>query len=73
MFIRRIIEGVHVKYLEVTLLFIDFSKAFDSILLGYGLAKETVAAIMMIYKNSKALVRSPDGDTNSFNIITGVL
>ena len=44
------------KTLEATLLFIDFSKAFDSIhrgkmehmLLAYGLPKETVAAIMMI-------------------------
>ena len=46
---------------EATLLFIDFSKAFDSIhwgkmeqvLLAYGLPKETVAAIIMLYKTQK--------------------
>ena len=47
--IRQIL-GVHAKSLEVTLLFLDFSKAFDSIhrekmeqlLPAYGLPKETV-------------------------------
>ena len=29
--IRRILEGVLAKYLQVTLLFVDFTKAFDSI------------------------------------------
>ena len=28
---------------------------------------------MMIYKNTEAMVRSPDGDTNFFNIVTEVL
>ena len=54
--IRRIL-GVHAKNLEATLLFIDFSKAFDSIdrqkmeqiLLTYGLPKQIVAAITMLY------------------------
>ena len=43
----------------------------EQILLAYGLLKETVTAIMMIYKNTK--VRSPDGDTNFFDIVVGVL
>ena len=30
---------------------------------------ETVAAIMMVYKNTKVKVRSPNGDANYFNII----
>ena len=54
----------------MTHLFIDFSKAFDSIyrgkmeqiLLAYGLPKETVTAIMMPYKNMKVKVCSPNGD-----------
>ena len=29
--IRQILEGVHAKNLEATILFVDFSKAFDSI------------------------------------------
>ena len=62
------------KIFEVTLLFIDFSKAFDSIhrrkmkqiLLAYGLPKETVTAIMMLYKNMKVKICSPDRDTDFF-------
>ena len=43
----------------------------EQTLLAYGLPKETVAAIMMLYKNTK--VRSPDGDTDFFDIVAGVL
>ena len=79
--IRRILEGVRAKNLQATLLFVDFTKAFDSIhkgkmeqiLLAYGLPKETVAAITILYKNTKVKVRSPDGDTEFFNIVAGVL
>ena len=57
------------------------SKAFDSIhrgkmeqiLLTYGLSKETVAAIMMLYRNTKVKVYSLDGDTDYFDIVAGVL
>ena len=42
-------------------------------LLAYGLPKETVAAIMMLYKTTKVKVRSPDGDTDVFDIIAGVI
>ena len=35
--------------------------------------KETVAAIMMLFKHTKVKVRSPDGDTDYFDIVTGVL
>ena len=43
------------------------------ILLAYGLLKENVAAIMMLYRNTKVKVHSPDGDTDYFNIVAGVL
>ena len=43
------------------------------ILLAYGLPKETVAAIMSLYRNTKVKVRSPDGDTDYFDIVVGVL
>ena len=67
--------------LEATILFVDFSKGFDSIhrgkmeqiLLAYGLPKETVVAIMMLYKNTKVKVHSPDADTGYFDIVAGVL
>ena len=42
-------------------------------LLANSLPKETVATIMMLYKNTKVKVRFPDGDTDYFNILTGVL
>ena len=45
----------------------------ELILLAYGLPKETVAAIMILYKNTKVKVRSPDGDTEYFDIVAGVL
>ena len=79
--ICRILEGARAKNLQATLLFVDFTKAFDSIhrgkmeqiLLAYGLPKETVAAITILYKNTKVKVRSPDGDTEYFDIVAGVL
>ena len=79
--IRRILEGVRAKNLPATILFVDFTKAFDSIqrgkreqiLLAYSLQKETVAAIMILYRNTKVKVRSPDGDTDYFDIVAGVL
>ena len=79
--IRRILEGVRAKNIQATLLFVDFTKAFDSIhrgkmeqiLLAYGLPKEAVAAITILYRNTKVKVRSPDGDTEYFDIVAGVL
>ena len=108
--ICRILEGVRAKNLQVTLIFVDFTKAFDSIhrgkmeqiLLAYGIPKETVAAITILYfeshwvplsyglvphlskklskfpitilyRNTKVKVRSPDGDTEYFDIVAGVL
>ena len=69
------------KTQQATLLFVDFTKAFDSIhrgkmeqiLQAYGLSKETVAAITILYRNTKVKVRSQDGDTEYFDIIAGVL
>ena len=79
--IHRILEGVRAKNLQATLIFVDFTKAFDSIhrgkmeqiLLAYGLPKETVAAITILYRNTKVKIRSPDGDTEYFDIVAGVL
>ena len=45
----------------------------EQILLAYGLPKETVAAIMMLYRNTEVKVRFPDGDTDFFDIVEGVL
>ena len=79
--IHRILEGVRSKNLQATILFFNFTKAFDSIhrgkmekiLLTYGLPKETVTAIMILYRNTKMKVHSSDGDTDYFDIVAGVL
>ena len=45
----------------------------EQIRLAYGLPKETVTAIMMLYRNIKVKVHSPEGDTDYIDIVTGVL
>ena len=45
----------------------------EQILLAYGLSKETVIAIMMLYSNMKIKVCSQDRDTDFFDIVAGVL
>ena len=78
---RRILEGVRAKNLLATLIFVDFTKAFNSIhrgkmeqiLLAYGIPKETVAEITILNRKTKVKVRSLDGDTEYFDIVAGVL
>ena len=43
------------------------------IIVKYGIPEETVYAIMMLYKNTRSIVRSPYGDSPYFEITTGVL
>ena len=79
--IHQILEGVRAKSLEAITLLVDYSEAFDSIhrgkteqiLLAYGLPKETVTAKRMLDRNTKVKVRSPNGDTDYFDIVAGVL
>ena len=79
--IRRILEGVRAKNLQATLLFVDFTKTFDTIHRGkmeqiplaYALPKETGAAMTILYRNTKVKVRSPDGETEYFDIVAEVL
>ena len=80
--IRRILEGVRAKkkknnrqqyYLSTSLRpLTPYRGKMEQILLAYGLPKETVAAIML-YRNTKVKVRYPDGDTDYFDIVAGVL
>ena len=79
--IHQIIENIRAMNLEETLLFVDFSQTFDSmvrermgqILLIFGLPKESVTVLMFLYRNTKAMVRSPDGNWDFLNIVAGVL
>ena len=45
----------------------------QQILQAYSLPKETVEEITILYRNTKVKVRSPDGDTEYFDTIAGVL
>ena len=50
----------------------------ELILLAYCLPlpaskKKNVTAIMMLYENTKAMIRSPNGNTDFFDIVTGIL
>ncbi|XP_072047196.1 uncharacterized protein [Amphiura filiformis] len=79
--LRRIIEGVKAKNLPAIITFIDFRKAFDTIhrgkmlqiLKAYGIPNQLVEGIARMYENTKAKVVSPDGETEPFDILAGVL
>ena len=43
------------------------------ILLAIGLPKETVAVVMMVYRNTKVKARFPGGGTDYLDIVAGVL
>ena len=68
------------KNLEATFLFVDFPKPFDfihrrkmvQIILAYNL-KKPLQAIMMLNKNTKAMVHLPDDDIDYFDIVSGGL
>ena len=79
--LRRLIEGVKRHHLKSVIVFVDFSKAFDSvhrgmmlkILKAYGIPHELVQAIAKLYEGTRARVVSPDGETDYFNVLAGVL
>ena len=78
--LRRIIEGIKAKNHSLTLIFVDFKKAFDSInreqmfkiLSAYGIPDKIVNAIKTIYTNSTAAVITPFGLTDLFQILYGI-
>ena len=45
----------------------------EQILLAFGLPQKNITAIMMLYRNKKVKVRSPDGDTDNFDIVAVLL
>ena len=79
--LRRIIEGVKRNNLKAVFLFVDFNKAFDSIhrgkmmkiLRAYGIPEQLVNAISKLYEETHVKVPSPDGETDYFEILAGVL
>ena len=62
--LRRLIEELKISNKQTYIVFVDFSKAFDSvnrkamlhILLNYGISEEIVNAIAIIYVNPSSFV-----------------
>ena len=81
MALRRIIEEIKNHTQEAVCVLIDFKKAFDSInrnkmfqiLKAYGIPSKLVQAVKIMYENTSAIVLTPEGMTESFNITTGIL
>lgn len=79
--LRRLIEGVKSRKIPAVMTFIDFRKAFDSIhrgkmfkiLKAYGVPDKIVSIIELMYERTLAKVISPDGETDLFEILAGVL
>ena len=79
--IRRIIEEMRKYNRDLVMLFVDFRKAFDSIdrdvmfeiLPLYGIPLPIISAIKALYTNTSATIITPDGETNLFEIVAGVL
>jgi hypothetical protein len=74
-------ECKHTKESPLVIMFLDFSKAFDSIrwssmdsiLRVYGVPDKLRTAIMSIYYGTSAHVRTQDGISNPFPLTVGVL
>ena len=80
--LRRVFEQCRLKQgTRCVSVFIDYSKAFDSIsrsmmqkiLLAYGIPEKVVRMIMRLYNGSKAHVMTADGPSDEFDITAGVL
>ena len=79
--LRRILEGATAKNFPAVMTFIDFRKAFDSvhrgilmkILRAYGIPDKLVDLIERTYTDTLAKVMTPEGLTEAFRILAGVL
>lgn len=81
MALRRLIEEVRNDNLTAVLCFIDFKKAFDSIhrgtmvkiLKAYRIPPNLLRAIESMYSGTRARVVTPDGNSEEFDILAGVM
>ncbi|XP_014767671.1 uncharacterized protein LOC106867308 [Octopus bimaculoides] len=79
--IRRILEEMKMFNKSVTVCFVDFRKAFDSIsrdlmfkiLAIYGIPPRIVDVIRGMYANTTTTVISPGGETDFFEVVAGIL
>ena len=70
-FFPKIWSDMWEKFVNRSILFTEGK--MEQILLAYGIPKETVNAIMMLYNNTRAKVLSPGSNTDFFDILAGVL
>ena len=79
--LRRLVEEATYNNLDSVLIFVDFSKAFDSVdrermldILGlYGIPVQIIEAIRLLYTDTSATILTPDGETPAFPIKAGIL
>ena len=79
--LRRIIEESQAFNRDLALVFVDFSKAFDSVdreklfeILGlYGIPTKIIDAIKVLYTDTLSTILTPDGETQPFTILAGIL
>ncbi len=79
--IRRLLEEYKIGKKSLAITFVDFSKAFDSInrnalfhiLNLYGIPAPLVLAIKRMYDSSTSKVKTPEGLTDAFATLMGVL
>ena len=78
--LRIMIEEFNEWRQKMYLIFVDFEKAFDSIdrnslwkiLQYYGIPEKIVSLIVALYENTECCVRTQDGNTRYFRIMSGV-
>ena len=79
--LRRLKEELKISNKKAYIVFVDFSKAFDSvnwkamlhILLNCGIPEEIVNAIAIMHDNPSSFVQTLDGPTKGFFTTTGIL
>jgi hypothetical protein len=79
--VRSVVETCRTRNKAVSIVFVDFKKAFDSIARGaipwllehYGVPPKLTEAVMDLYRETKAFVQTRDGETETFTTTSGVL
>ena len=79
--LQHIIDEISHCNRDAALVFIDFSKAFDSVdremmfkILSLNDISDTIIdTIKVLYTDTSATVLSPDGETEAFDICAGIL
>lgn len=79
--VPNVVEACKTRKKAISIIFVDFRKAFDSVYRGsiawllrhYGVPAVLVDAVMDLYHDTKALVQTKEGPTDTFSTSSGVL